>query len=267
LLLAYVAGRQRIEPANIDEAWGDLQQLPTPWTGEAKREQTGGVIEFGSLDEAEATPTAAAATISMPALRISPMEDEAREEETEPGEQICRIEQLLAEADDEFQPAGSIGPEVELCFEESGHPFEEEFEHEEIVADRYAAATPAAASAAVGPSARATSAPSPLPEAAPPQQETVIQANTERSPSPSSEQVAAIEQEPAATCPAISPLILPTERQWEFVSALAPASGPDWFVADQEQAQEFPPVAPPSPSAPERPPQEFRRLFARLRRG
>ena len=33
LLLAYVAGRKRIEPANIEEAWADLQQLPTPWNG------------------------------------------------------------------------------------------------------------------------------------------------------------------------------------------------------------------------------------------
>ena len=36
LLLAYVAGRKTIEPANIEEAWADLQQLPTPWSGESK---------------------------------------------------------------------------------------------------------------------------------------------------------------------------------------------------------------------------------------
>ena len=52
LLLAYVAGRDRIEPATVEEAWSDLQQLPTPWNGEQKSDQSSsGVIEFGSLDE------------------------------------------------------------------------------------------------------------------------------------------------------------------------------------------------------------------------
>ena len=37
LLLAYVAGRKSIEPANIEEAWADLQQLPTPCNGETAR--------------------------------------------------------------------------------------------------------------------------------------------------------------------------------------------------------------------------------------
>ena len=36
LLLAYVAGRKTIEPADVEEAWADLQQLPTPWSGESK---------------------------------------------------------------------------------------------------------------------------------------------------------------------------------------------------------------------------------------
>ncbi len=71
--------------------------------------------------------------------------EEHEADDAEPGQQIRRIERLLAEADDDFQPAGSIGPEIELCFEESAHPFQEEFEHEEVVADRYAAAVAPAA--------------------------------------------------------------------------------------------------------------------------
>ena len=81
-----------------------------------------------------------AAIASVPALRITPAEDEREADESEPAQQIHRIERLLAEADDDFQPAGSIRPEIELCFEEAAHPFQEEFEHEEVVADRYAAA-------------------------------------------------------------------------------------------------------------------------------
>ena len=44
---------------------------------------------------------------------------------------------MLADVEDDFQPAGSIGPEVELVFDEPETRFDEEFEEEEVVADRY----------------------------------------------------------------------------------------------------------------------------------
>jgi len=143
LLLAYVAGRKTIEPANVEEAWADLQQLPTPWSGEAKSDAANsGVIEFGSLDDSpEATDGATnASATSARAFRVASVEEEEAEAgDAEPSEQIHRIERLLAEADDDFQPAGSIGPEIELCLEDTAHPFQEEFDHEEVVSDRYAA--------------------------------------------------------------------------------------------------------------------------------
>ena len=158
LLLAYVAGRKMIEPPNVEEAWADLQQLPTPWSGESKSDASNGVIEFGSLDDSPEAADGASggAATSARVFRVASVEDEefaAVEEDkqteagdSEPSEQIHRIERLLAEADDDFQPAGSIGPEIELRFEETARPFQEEFEHEEVVADRYAArAIPAAA--------------------------------------------------------------------------------------------------------------------------
>ncbi len=169
LLLAYVAGRRTIEPAGIEEAWADLQQLPAPsGTQPAGETAGGGVIEFGSLDDASCgagtgampmlamgmadagedgdVPTASVgmAPATAPAMasvfRVARIEDEETPpDDSEPGAQIHRIEQLLAVAEEDFQPAGSIGPEVELCFEEAIHPFREEFEHEEVVSDRYAA--------------------------------------------------------------------------------------------------------------------------------
>ncbi len=49
LLLAYVAGRKWVEPAGVEEAWADLQQLPMPSGGESKpTAATSGVIEFGA---------------------------------------------------------------------------------------------------------------------------------------------------------------------------------------------------------------------------
>ncbi len=141
LLLAYVAGRKVIEPANVEEAWADLQQLPTPWTEGTSSDQAGsGLIEFGSLaDETDGAAGQSDETKqSAPTLRLSLPAEETEPEGSEPGQQIQRIERLLAEAGDDFQPAGSIGPEVELCFEEVPREFQEQFEHEEIVAERYA---------------------------------------------------------------------------------------------------------------------------------
>jgi type II secretory pathway predicted ATPase ExeA len=145
MLLSYVAGRQHVSPADIEEAWADLQQLPTPWNGETKTQSDSGVIEFGSLDDSaeEAVTTrasTASAGVAVPALRISPVLEEADSDGHEPAQQIHRIEQLLAEAEDDFQPAGSIVPEIELHFEGRAHPFSEEFEHEEVISDRYAIA-------------------------------------------------------------------------------------------------------------------------------
>jgi type II secretory pathway predicted ATPase ExeA len=144
LLLAYVAGRRTIDSANIEEAWSDLQQLPTPWSGESKTDTTsGGVIEFGSLDDSpEGANDAAGSSAGMARVfRVASVEEEeaAEADDSAPAEQIHRIEKLLAQADDDFQPAGSIGPEIELCFDDADHPFQEKFEHEEVVQDRYAA--------------------------------------------------------------------------------------------------------------------------------
>jgi type II secretory pathway predicted ATPase ExeA len=235
LLLAYVAGRKQITPANVEEAWGDLQQLPTPWNGESKGDQTGGgVIEFGSLDEqADATPgTAVPATVSIPALRITPTTEENESNDAEPAEQIHRIERLLAEADDDFQPAGSIGPEMELRFEDAPHPFQEAFEQEEVVADRYAAAaeTPA------------LSLPRPSTAAEPEEQPAT------------DDDLASLETfEPAAS---------PTEPEWELVGAQASVAA-GALIGDQQEPLPYS-TSPPSAPVTRR---EYRQLFARLRRG
>jgi hypothetical protein len=145
MLLGYVAGRNSVEPANIEESWADLQQLPTPWNAQAKNDPAAdGVIEFGSLEDGDASDgSAGSAKTTAPLaklLRVTQAEDEFDGDEAESECQIHRIERLLAKADEnDFQPAGLIGPEVVLCFEEESHPFQETFEHEEVVADRYAA--------------------------------------------------------------------------------------------------------------------------------
>lgn len=137
LLLAYAGGRRQLEPAQVEEAWADLQQLPAPWTAAPRDEQDNGVVEFGGLDEAPAKDRQPAETVSVPALRISPQSEQSETPGSEPAERLQGIEQMLDTVEADFQPAGSIAPEVELVFDD---PFREEFEREEVVADRCARA-------------------------------------------------------------------------------------------------------------------------------
>jgi type II secretory pathway predicted ATPase ExeA len=55
LLLACAAGEAALQKSNIEEAWADLQQLPTPWNRESAETTTASpdatVIEFGVLDD------------------------------------------------------------------------------------------------------------------------------------------------------------------------------------------------------------------------
>jgi len=147
LLLAYVAGQPQVSPSGIEEAWADLQQLPTPWSAQPdKQTAEDNVIEFGGLDDSpdESELPAAGGQADSP-VRISPGSDPIGASAGEPEEQLQRIENLLANAEEDFEPAATIGPEVELTFEEAIHPFRDKFDKEEIVADRY---TPAAQPAA-----------------------------------------------------------------------------------------------------------------------
>jgi type II secretory pathway predicted ATPase ExeA len=259
LMLAYVAGRHRIDPATVEEAWGDLQQLPTRSSSEEKDQQTSGIVEFGALDDQpfEPSPTASAASeTSAPTLRITSIEEEGEAEEGEPGRQICRIERLLAEADEDFQPAGSIGPEIELCFDDSAHPFQEEFEHEEIVADRYAAAAPQWIQVKEQSEVSNWSVPSE------PRSETHAVAET----------VETVDEFAGTVVPAGVPsLVLATaagEPDWELVSAPAFAVETvevEHRIEDHQCKPQQQPVVPPAGMTDRR--REYRQLFSRLRRG
>ncbi len=139
LLVAFVAGRRIIQPANVEEAWADLQQLPTPWNGDAQHEQ-GGVIEFGRFDDTpdESTRPTAAESPEFPSLRVAEDFEESTAGSFEIGSQSSQTQPGSAAGEDEFQPTGTFTPEIELVLEDTDHPFQEEFEHEEVITDRYA---------------------------------------------------------------------------------------------------------------------------------
>lgn len=115
LLLAALGDETKLDADGIEEAWADLQRLPAP-----KRQirtdnahSTDSLIEFGSLEE-----TKSESAIEYPS--------------------VVRFEDRTHAADEEFSPIAAEEPEVELTFQNATNPFEEKFEKEEVVLDRFA---------------------------------------------------------------------------------------------------------------------------------
>lgn len=279
LLLACAAGRREVAAACIDEAWSDLQQLPTP-SHESPAGGPEGVIEFGQLDDEPERSGEVSATEPSGADRASgvggiPGGTEALP--PEPIERLERIEQALDALEEDFQPAGSIGPEVDIVFDEP-NPFTEEYQEEEVIVDRYSpggslpprTAGPgrAASSASVPPrdaiSQNGTSAP----------QQTFSVENVYCTPMPEIQAVAsyvppaASEVKPAA----------PTGRKgpasdWDRESPTVPlhrrepetdADDSDLIVVEDGYEEVGSPFARPMGTVRK---QEYRQLFAQLRRG
>jgi type II secretory pathway predicted ATPase ExeA len=259
LLLAEHAAAKQIEPSHVEEAWADLQQLPTaakkstPVAPEGDHQ----IIEFGGLDDEPEPATSArpassarpAPAATLPLLRVTP---EDHPSPCAPLEQLHQIEDSIAELDEEFQPAGSIGPEVELVFVEAGNPFSEQFAEEEVVADPLALRArpdqnpdwPAAALTAppVGES----------PDPAWPAAGAGSEAHGNWAPPPAIE----VHAQPPATAVAA-----PGETRAEETSAAGNAP----LTPVENRREHAAPASPPA-AAPVRH-DEYRQLFARLRRG
>ncbi len=142
LLLAYAGGERQIPAAGIEEAWADLQQLPAPASSGAEAgsldAEDKGVVEFGSLDDELVDDLPAAVPFRAAG------ETSAAPKSGEPGplENLQRISAQMAElGDNSFQPVGGFKTEVELAFPAVANPFHDTFEHEEVVIDRYTSLT------------------------------------------------------------------------------------------------------------------------------
>jgi hypothetical protein len=157
LMLASAAGQTRVDAGRVQEAWTNLQQLPSPWNAETtKGRPTGQAIEFGALEDEPSGPgasTAEPAASDVPSAFGEPSLDtpldaadplpampSAAAPTPEPAEKIDEIQEMLGEIEEDFRPAGTIGPEVEIVFDDPGNPFSEQFLEEEVVIDRCAAA-------------------------------------------------------------------------------------------------------------------------------
>lgn len=257
LLLACAAGRKQVGPDLVEEAWGDLQQLPTPWNGEprAAKASNEAIIEFGGLEDADEPQTPALGPSTVPMLRVRQQDDDPPAQPIAPLEQI---EGALSQLEDDFQPAGTIGPEVELVFQDPNNPFSESFEQEELVVERHPLPPPA------------VEVPPPPPPAIEPRRETAAD---------SQERLAAVGAELAALSAALQateasaePVRMePTRRELlESTLPLRPelatlATDDRDLIVVEDNYEEGPP-APPRAVTPVRQ-SEYRRLFATLRQG
>jgi type II secretory pathway predicted ATPase ExeA len=133
LVLSAGGGRKKIDAAAIEEAWADLQQLPTPWQEPAKpNAAASSVIEFGELSDD-----------GLHAALLSDTQDDADVVHLPrlvvPDEQFADADSTLPiESDEPRITAGAIGPHVELVYRGPHNPFDEPFAEEEVVIDRYA---------------------------------------------------------------------------------------------------------------------------------
>ena len=146
LMLALAGGRRQLTAAGIEEAWADLQQLPTPWNDSARAESReaneGGIIEFGGLDDDfEADGEASQTAESGHSDRVTVT--------------LHQIEEQVTSLEDEFRPVATIGPYTQEDDppadsasplsaawipdrgSQASDPFAEEFEEEEVLIDRY----------------------------------------------------------------------------------------------------------------------------------
>jgi type II secretory pathway predicted ATPase ExeA len=129
LVLACISGTKQLTVETIDEAWADLQQLPVPWASNVVKGPADHVVEFAGLDEPCDEPIEAISFAAFSqTLNVGTTQEELNE-----------LEREMLDIDSDFEPAGSIGTEVDLDFPEFGDPFAETFEEEEVVLDRYGA--------------------------------------------------------------------------------------------------------------------------------
>jgi type II secretory pathway predicted ATPase ExeA len=141
LMLAFAGGRRQIGRAGIEEAWSDLQQLPAPWGEPHKLAATGpaeasGMIEFGDLDDE-------------PRLDVgqSPLEEQFFAAPGEIGAAaeatllMHQIDDHLAELAKDFTVSVS-SDQVEPPAPSAVNPFDEHFDEEEVLLDRYSSIEP-----------------------------------------------------------------------------------------------------------------------------
>ncbi|HBO45810.1 MAG TPA: hypothetical protein DD670_18185 [Planctomycetaceae bacterium] len=109
LVLAYADGKTSVDARRVEEAWADLQQLPTPWTDEANADMPD-IIEFGGLDDEVSARDESASEVTVRGESIA--DDSAVLDlfafDDEPDMRFEKIEQTLGELESGAETAEPI---------------------------------------------------------------------------------------------------------------------------------------------------------------
>ena len=140
LVLANENGVRQITPAVIEEAWSDLQQLPTPWNsaaGAGAGRARADIIEFGALDDVEPAPIIKPAERSVaPKLHAAGSDDESVLFGASLERNLGAIEATLDSVQRTDESPVKRFADLEKVH--SNDPFAELFVKEEMVVDRLA---------------------------------------------------------------------------------------------------------------------------------
>lgn len=138
LMLAALGGQRQIDSPGIEEAWADLQQLPVPLhePPTLRDTSTATIVEFGQLDQPDRAPASSQPqTLGDVTLAQLDTIDQGLELL---GSSESYTGGLPEPAVMDFSPVDASGTEVELIFHSAHDPFGGQWEHEEVVIDRYA---------------------------------------------------------------------------------------------------------------------------------
>ena len=293
LVLAAAGGVKPIDAAGIDEAWADLQQLPTPWSRQPGTsmpvEATTSSVEFGTLDdstdgEAQLVDDIAAGLMQQPLqareplptvlpvdaeLPLGPAERMLRD----PDETLDSIASHLADLESDYTPAPMREPEVELFVGPTRRdPFVESFAEEVVVVDRYGRFDPpiegsqAVAcdeSAALGAQLNAAASAVPRPVLRVTAEGVTKSTRTPAAPATTSVKPAATATAAALEAPRYSSQWDPVEPEGMFIVPRRPTSDADMIIIEDDPHVG---AATDAEAKPVRK-QDFRQMFQRLRRG
>jgi type II secretory pathway predicted ATPase ExeA len=134
LVAAHATNRSHIDRRVIQAAWADIQQLPTPWDTPAPTTAPSAplqVVEFGNLAD---EPIRSRAPEDLPIVE-RPDDDELLDmERTELDESDEEVITKFSEPTTER----SVSIAASIATFDSGNPFSEEFDEEEVVLDNFA---------------------------------------------------------------------------------------------------------------------------------
>jgi hypothetical protein len=140
LVVAFDSGVRQIAPAVVEEAWADLQQLPTPWNAApGASEPTPDIIEFGALDDVElAPPKKFVEKPTAPKLHAVAESEDTRLYDGELDNRLEIIEATLETIDRDDVPVAQSVKQIEMVRPSAVDPFAETFDDEEEVVDHLA---------------------------------------------------------------------------------------------------------------------------------